>query len=256
MSPHVHILDNSYPIPQLGRTRRIWVYLPADYHTSPLRYPVLYMQDGQNLFDADTAAYGEWGVDEQLDHLIDAGNPGIIVVGIDHGGNKRVNEYNPMDSHTYGKGEGRQYAAFLAETLKPFIDDHFRTISTPGQTGIAGSSMGGLISFYTWLSYPDVFGGAGIFSPSFWICPQLKKAIHRDLPQKNNKLYLVAGDQESDRMIPDMRDIHQLLLGEGMPPGHMLMKILKGGKHSEAYWKQEFPMMYLWLFSGSGPGNP
>lgn len=248
MNPHVHILDAHYLITQLGRTRRIWIYLPPDYHSSSLSYPVLYMQDGQNLFDTDTAAYEEWGVDEELDHLIDAGSPGIIVVGIDHGGDKRINEYNPTDSHTYGKGEGSQYAAFLAEALKPFIDGHFRTIPTPESTAVAGSSMGGLISFYTWLTYPDVFGKAGIFSPSFWISPQLKKHIHLDGRQKDSKLYLVAGDEESERMIPDMRAIYQVLRDQGMAEGQLKMKVLEGGKHSEAYWKREFPMMYLWLF--------
>lgn len=253
MSPHVHIIDSRYLIPQLGRTRRVWVYLPPDYHSASVRYPVLYMQDGQNLFDTDTAAYGEWGVDEELDHLIAAGNPAIIVVGIDHGESRRINEYNPTDSHTYGKGEGKLYAAFLTETLKPFIDDQFRTISTPENTGVAGSSMGGLISFYSWLTYPEVFGKAGVFSPSFWISPQLKKDIHLDGRQRKSKLYLVAGDEESERMIPDMRDIYQRLLDQDVAPDQMKMKILEGGKHSEAYWKREFPMMYLWLFATAEP---
>lgn len=248
MSPQVEIIDTAFWMPQLERSRRIWIYLPPDYKLSAKKFPVIYMQDGQNLFDASTSAYGEWGVDEILDSLYQKGIPGSIVVGIDHGGDKRLTEYNPYDNPTYGKGEGAAYARFLVETLKPFIDRHFRTLADPRHTGIAGSSMGGLISFYTWLKYPTVFGKAGIFSPSFWIAPQIREAIPRAGIIPDREIYFIAGDAESASMVPDMKTIYQDLTLHGMGGENMQLKIVKGGKHSESYWKQEFPNMYLWLF--------
>ncbi|MGH2643310.1 MAG: alpha/beta hydrolase-fold protein [Chitinophagaceae bacterium] len=248
MSPNVTIIATDFAIPQLHRTRRIWAYLPPDYKTSGKRYPVLYMQDGQNLFDAATAAYGEWGVDEILDSLFEKGYPGIIVIGIDNGGDKRINEYDPYNNQKYGKGEGKKYAAFLAKTLKPFIDKHFRTLPGPENTGIAGSSMGGLISFYSWLKYPKVFGKVGIFSPSFWIAPEIKNDIHLNKFQQSEKLFFIAGDAESQTMVSDMQNIYNDLLQQGMPSANMELKVVPGAQHSETYWSEEFPSVFLWLF--------
>lgn len=249
MSPHVTIIDTDFAIPQLHRTRRIWAYLPPGYKTSGKRYPVLYMQDGQNLFDAATSAYGEWGVDETLDSLSQKGYPNIIVIGIDNGGDHRINEYDPYNNQKYGKGEGKEYATFLANTLKPFIDKHFRTLPGPENTGIAGSSMGGLISFYTWLKYPDVFGKASIFSPSFWIAPEIKNDIHLNDLQKAEKVFFIAGDAESQTMVSDMKDIYNNLLHQGMPSPNIQLKVVPGAQHSETYWHKEFPYAYVWLFA-------
>lgn len=248
MSANVHIIDTAFLIPQLNRTRRIWIYLPPDYTSTTKRYPVLYMQDGQNLFDAATSAYGEWGIDEILDSLIQQGGPGVIIVGIDHGGDKRLNEYNPYDNDKYGKGEGKAYAAFLVNTLKPFIDKHFRTLTDAPNTGIAGSSMGGLISFYTWLKYPGIFGKAGIFSPSFWIAPQIKNDIHLKENQLKDYVYFIAGDSESTNMVSDMQSIFNDMIQQGFPKDHMEIKVIPGGTHSESYWHREFGQVYLWLF--------
>lgn len=249
MSPHVHIIDTAFTIPQLSRTRRIWIYLPADYESTTRQYPVLYMQDGQNLFDAATAAYGEWGIDEILDGMAGKAVAESIVVGIDNGGDKRINEYNPYNHPEYGQGEGGAYAAFLAETLKPFIDTHFRTLTDAANNGVAGSSMGGLISFYTWLKYPDVFNKIGLFSPSFWIAPQLKETVHLSEAHRKAYIYFIAGDTESETMVSDMEDIYTLLQSQGMDSKHMQLKVVPGGKHSESYWHKEFPQVYSWLYA-------
>ena len=169
-SAQVIIIDTAFPIPQLCRTRRIWVYLPKDYSISRKSYPVLYMHDGQNLFENATSYAGEWGIDETMDAFKNA----CIVVGIDNGGVLRMNEYNPNTSQ-FGKGEGRSYLAFIVENLKPFIDKTYRTLADSRHTYMAGSSMGGLISFYAGLYYPHVFGALGIFSPSFWIVPDIRE---------------------------------------------------------------------------------
>ncbi len=121
------------------------------------------MHDGQNVFDDSTSFAGEWGVDETLDSISSHGKE-IIVVAVDHGGQKRINEYCPYDMEKFGKGEGNQYVDFLVKDLKPFIDKNYRTEKDKQNTFIAGSSMGGLISMYAVLKYPGVFGGAGVFS--------------------------------------------------------------------------------------------
>jgi len=185
---NVHIVDTAFLIPQLNRTRRVWIYLPTGYSTSEKRYPVLYMHDGQNVFDDLTSFAGEWNVDETLDSI---GNHAreMIVVAVDNGEAKRINEYYPYDMAKYGKGEGDQYVDFLVKTLKPFIDKTYRTEKGKNTTFIAGSSMGGLISMYAILKYPRVFGGAGIFSPAFWIGPQIFDDIRAKGAKVNSKIY-------------------------------------------------------------------
>jgi predicted alpha/beta superfamily hydrolase len=118
-------------MPQLGRQRRIWIYLPAGYTSSPKRYPVIYMHDGQNLFDDYTSGYGEWGIDEMMDKVSPQNQ--CIIVGIDHGGDFRVTEYDPYDSK-YGKGRGDDYVEFLVKALKPYIDAHYKTIADAKHT--------------------------------------------------------------------------------------------------------------------------
>lgn len=244
-SANVQVLDSAFYIPQLNRHRRVWIYLPPSYHQSRKKYPVLYMQDGQNIFDEATSGYGEWGVDEALDTLAER-NREIIVVGIDHGGDKRINEYSPYDMERFGKGEGRQYAEFLAKTLKPYIDRHFRTKKDEEHTFIAGSSMGGLISFYTILHYPKVFGGAGVFSPAFWITPALKNIDPKKAKKVKGKIYFYAGNQESATMVSDMLAVFEQM--QLHSKAKMESVIRAEGKHDEPTWRAEFPLFYKWLF--------
>ncbi len=171
-SQNVRIIDTAFFMPQLNRTRRIWIYLPTDYNQSNKKYGVLYMHDGQNLFDDATSYSGEWGVDEYLDSIFLKGKTQVIVVGIDNGLSKRMSEYNPWEFQNFGKGEGDLYIDFLVQTLKPFIDKNYRTFTGKKNTYIAGSSMGGLISLVAVLKYPAVFGGAGIFSLHFGLHPE------------------------------------------------------------------------------------
>jgi metallo-beta-lactamase class B len=179
----VQILDSAFYIPQLDRRRRIWIYLPKDYQASKTKYPVLYMHDGQNLFDDATSFAGEWGIDDALD----SAKKQCIVVGIDNGGVKRMNEYNAYDHEKFGKGEGDLYVDFIAKTLKPYIDKHYRTKKDAANTIIAGSSMGGLISIYAVVKYPKTFGKAGVFSPAFWVAPQLKADIEKKVKTSTHK---------------------------------------------------------------------
>lgn len=243
-SKNVKIIDTSFVIPQLNRVRRVWIYLPADYATSDKRYPVMYMHDGQNVFDDATSFAGEWGVDETLDS-ISPRKKEMIVVAVDHGSAKRINEYCPYDMERFGKGEGSQYVDFLVKTLKPHIDKNYRTQKDKANTFIAGSSMGGLISMYAVLKYPAVFGGAGIFSPAFWVAPKIFDDIKTKGKTVNSKLYFFCGQMESESMVSDMSKAFEEM--RKVSKSEMTCVIRPDGKHTEWVWREEFPMFYLWL---------
>ncbi|NCU04672.1 MAG: alpha/beta hydrolase, partial [Chitinophagaceae bacterium] len=204
-SKNVFVLDTAFSIPQLKRKRRIWVYLPEDYAFNKKRYPVIYMHDGQNLFDVITSSFGEWGADEAMDTVRKRNQ--CIIVGIDHGDSKRMNEYNPYDSK-FGEGEGDAYVDFLVQTLKPHIDQRFRTRPEVTATSVAGSSMGGLISFYAVMKYPSVFGQAGVFSPAFWTAPDLLKKVEQTASVKS-PFYFVCGELEGEQMEKDMEAVYK-----------------------------------------------
>ena len=250
-SPQVKIIDTAFKIPQLNRTRRIWVYLPKGYATSSKNYPVLYMQDGQNLFNDQTAFAGEWGVDECLDTLQKQTGKECIVVGIDNGGDKRMSEYAPYGFTNNGniiKPEGKQYVDFIVQTLKPFIDAKFRTKKTAESTFIAGSSLGGLISFYAVLQYPQVFGSAGIFSPSFWIAPQIFEDAEKLSNNTSVKLFFYSGGREGNsniNMVADMKRMVDIISKKTNYNTRMV--VMAFGQHNEKYWRQEFAEFYLWL---------
>ncbi|MDE3182607.1 MAG: alpha/beta hydrolase [Bacteroidota bacterium] len=243
-SPNVKIIDTAFYIPQLKRTRRIWIYLPPDYKMSAKRYPVLYMHDGQNLFDGATSYSGEWGVDEYLDSIFKKGKKEVIVVGIDNGLSKRMSEYNPWEFENFGKGEGDKYVDFLVYTLKPFIDKHYRTLKDKPNTFIAGSSMGGLISLYAVLKFPNVFGGAGIFSPAFWTASGIDSTVKADAKNVNSRLFFYAGGKEGDSMIPDMKRIEKEI--KEWSKSAVTEIIDNDEHHNESAWRKYFPDFYEW----------
>ena len=246
-STNVHIISENFDIPQLGRQRRIWIYLPTDYATSHKKYPVIYMHDGQNLFDEYTSGYDEWGIDELLDKL--PVQKQCIVVGIDHGGDYRITEYDPYDSR-YGKGKGDDYVDFLAKTLKPYIDKNYRTEKDARHTTVAGSSMGGLISMYAILKYPDVFGNAGIFSPSFWIAPEIYNYASQQALKSHSRFYFICGDSESESMVTDMKKMADIIYTKGITKDNAPTTIIPGAKHNEKQWNGDFKAFYNWLLTG------
>ena len=255
-APNVHILDNAFYIPQLNRNRRIWLYLPPDYQTTAKKYPVLYMQDGQNLFDQASSFSGEWEVDESLNELHAQGDWGCIVVGIDNGGQYRLDEYSPWLNPQYGGGQGDEYVEFIVNTLKPYIDANYRTLPGRLTTGIAGSSMGGLISMYALSERQDVFAKAGIFSPAFWFAgsaPTNHVASHPK--QGNARVYFLAGaDEENDGnqsndVVIDMQAVSNAMTTAGFSASEKSFNVISDGKHSEWFWAREFPDAYEWLFA-------
>ncbi len=244
-SANVHVMDTAFFIPQLNRTRRIWLYLPPDYSSSKKMYPVLYMHDGQNLFDDVTSYSGEWGVDEYLDSICKEAKKEVIVVGINNSLSKRMIEYNPWEFQNFGKGEGDKYVDFLVKNLKPYIDKNYRTLPGKKNTFIAGSSMGGLISLYAALKYPTVFEGAGIFSPAFWTASGIDSAVVSKSKKMNSKLFFYAGGKEGDAMVPDMKRIEKEIKPHSVSP---IKEIIDPeAKHNEAAWRKYFPAFYEWV---------
>jgi predicted alpha/beta superfamily hydrolase len=247
----VTVLSHSFAIPQLGRSRRVWIYLPSGYASGARRYPVLYMHDGQNVFDAATSFAGEWGVDETLDSL----RARAIVVAVDNGGGARMSEYNPWKAanSSLGGGEGDQYVDFLVTALKPFIDKRYRTLRDPAHTGIMGSSMGGLISLYAVLKRPDVFGRAGVFSCACWVARPFVYEFARKAgkPHKDARIFFVSGALETKDGEParDQREMVDTLVAAGWRRNVNVRSIIAAdGKHSEWFWRREFPAAFLWLF--------
>ncbi|MBK9338116.1 MAG: T9SS type A sorting domain-containing protein [Lewinellaceae bacterium] len=259
-APNVSLLSNNFYMPQLNRNRRIWIYLPPDYHTTSKKYPVLYMHDAQNLFDAATSFSGEWEVDESLNTLHQQGDHGCIVVGIDNGGGERLNEYSPWVNLQYNAGgQGDEYVEFIASTLKPHIDSTFRTLPGRTTTGIMGSSMGGLISMYAFSERQDVFSRAGILSPAFWFGgsePATHVAGH---PREGEaRVYFLAGGQEPASVAQNMQVVANAMDTAGFFNNEKYITVPSDGQHSEWFWRREFPAAYVWLFAGavSSTGSP
>ena len=246
VSKNVTIIDTAFFMPQLNSTRRIWIYLPEGYSTSKDKYPVIYMHDGQNLFDSSTSFAGEWKVDETVDYLIKNGEKKAIIVAIDNGGSNRLNEYTPFTNKEYGGGAGSKYMSFIVETLKPYIDNNYKTLTDRNNTSIAGSSLGGLISFYGIMKYKSVFSKAVIMSPSFWFSNKIYY-----IPGNSNKypieLFFIAGDSESDTMLSNIEKMVDKLEKMKYPKNSCKVEIIRNGKHNEKLWGGEFANAYKWI---------
>ncbi len=256
---NVHIVDNNFYIPQLNRSRRIWIYLPPGYDSTSISYPVLYMHDGQNLFDTKTSYAGEWEVDETLNKLADEGIQVPIVVGIDNGGSYRIEELTPWENVDYGGGKGKLYMRFIVETLKPFIDADYRTLPDREHTGIMGSSLGGLISFYAAMKYQDVFSRSGDFSPSFWYSDSIWSFTRLQGRQAGIRFYMLAGGDEGENAVANIMSMKDSLLSIGFGADEVITKVVPGGQHNEKLWRDNFREAYLWLFrdliNGTNPSK-
>lgn len=254
---NVQILNNAFLMPQLSRNRKVWIYLPPDYYTTTKTYPVLYMEDGQNLFDNATSFSGEWQIDEALNTLHSQGNYGAIVIGIDNGGGERLNEYSPWVNPTYGGGQGDAYIQFVGETLKPFVDANFRTKPQSQYNALIGSSMGALISTYGAVKYPGLFSKVGVFSPAFWFADTQLNAYISNTTNTiaNLRLYFVCGQNESSTMVSDMNTVKNNLVNKGVSASNTFTKVDSDGTHSESYWRREFPAAYVWLFQNETLNN-
>lgn len=240
---------------QRGNRRDILVYLPPSYDQGNRCYPVIYMHDGQNLFDQVTSFAGEWEVDETMQALSREGLE-AIVVGIANTGAERLDEYSPFHEPKQGGGQGEQYLEFVTRTVKPLIDSSFRTLPDRVHTGIIGSSMGGLISLFAFFCYPDIFGLVGAMSPSLGFARQAIFPVIQQASFGGGKIYLDAGTQEysnpgthpllcrirSYHYLATVRKMYQLLRRKGYHPNQNLLYVeAEGAIHSEKAWASRLP---------------
>jgi predicted alpha/beta superfamily hydrolase len=222
--------------PQLDNERGLLVYLPPSYATGETRYPVIYMHDGQNLFDPATSFAGEWAVDQTLEAASEHGVE-AIVVAIPNMGPDRANEYSPYLDERNGGGRGEQYLRFIVETIKPVIDTDFRTKPERGSTGIAGSSLGGLISLYAFFRYRHVFGFAGVMSPALWFAKNAVLEYVRRQPFAGGRIYIDVGMKEGQKTMDDVLQLRDVLEAKGYRNLHDLMCVVDtAGDHSERAW--------------------
>jgi predicted alpha/beta superfamily hydrolase len=236
--------------PQLNNSRTLLLYLPPSYGENPLkRYPVLYMHDGQNLFNAATSAFGtEWQVDEHVNSAIASGQMDeVIVVGIYNNAN-RIWEYTPCCDPQYGGGGADTYERFLIDTVKPYVDQHFRTLPGKDTTAVMGSSLGGLLSFYIARRNPTVFAKAGCLSSSFWWNAEaLTVQVEQSTTHVPVRFYVDAGTSSDG--LPETTRMDNALLADGYVQGKDVdFFVAQGGSHNEASWSARVAIPLTWLF--------
>jgi predicted alpha/beta superfamily hydrolase len=243
----------------LPAERDLIVYLPSGYEKKPqLRFPVLYLQDGQNLFDPKTSFVPGvyWHVGETADLLIlqKLIRP-LVIVGIYNTGKRRIREYTPSRDKTRGGGGADRYGRMLLEEIKPFIESEYRALSGPENTGIGGSSLGGLLSLYLGLQFGDVFGKLAVLSPSvWWDRGWILKYASRLQVKSRPRMWLDVGTQEGGRTMDDVAKLHEILVEKGWQDGRDLhFGTFPGGQHNEASWAQRVAPLLQFLFPANDP---
>ena len=248
-SKNVKVLFDSFPAKSLNTFKQISIYLPPSYNRSKKRYPVIYMNDGESLFDQAYTDNGkEWNLDEVLDSLNDQGKGEFIVVGISSGENRFV-EYSHKTKKKIKEPKGKHYLSFITNDLLPYINNNFRTKTGPENTSIGGSSMGGLISYFASLEYPEVFGAAAVFSPAYWNSISVDSLKHETIQKSKSlksKFFLYAGANEGIQALPStLSEIESLLIKNKAIKTTLLIN--KEGMHQEKYWTDPFKQFVLWL---------
>lgn len=243
----------------LPHARNVLVYLPPGYNEGTAQHPVLYLHDGQNLFDAATSFAGEeWGVDETAQQLIQQGviEP-LIIVGIYNTGAHRIDEYTPTADARQGHGgQADAYGRFIVEELKPYIDRNYRTRSEPTYTGLGGSSLGGLVTLYLGLKYPTVFSRLLVMSPSVWWDQGVILRVVQALRAKpSTRIWLDIGTKEGKFTPGHVRTLRDLLIAQGWRLGDDLKFLqVRGGQHTERDWGKRVEPALRFLFPKQGSG--
>ena len=242
-------------------TRFLRVWLPPGYDDDENRechYPVLYLNDGQNLFESSTAFGGvEWGVDESADRLIREGTiRPLIIVGIDNTGKDRIREYMPHRSMhpMLLRGQGRRYPDFLIKEVMPFVENTYRIATSPENTGLGGSSLGALIALYTVISRPGVIGRLLLESPSLWASNRQVIKESRAVRIWPEKIFLAAGTAEAGTpernrtVVDDVRELAAIMRRAVLSESRLRMVIKDGAGHTESAWGERFPEALQFLF--------
>ncbi len=252
-SPNL-VKHERFPSRFLRNQRDLIVYLPPGYDAHPDRhFPVLFLHDGQNLFDGSTSFIPgmDWHVGQTADLWIQEGRvEPLIIVGIYNAGKQRIGEYTPTRAPKLGGGRANRYAKFLLEEVKPFVNFQYRTQQGPESTGIGGSSLGGLVSLYLGLRQPKAFGKIAALSPSVWwnervILRFAATAAVRPLP----RIWLDIGTREGPRIVDDVERFRDILVGKGWQPDRNLhYERVEGAEHNEAAWARRVGPFLQFLF--------
>ena len=242
----------------LNTKRNISVYLPPSYKTdSKAKYPVIYMHDGQNVFDGATSYIPnqEWRADEAAESLIEAGiiEP-LIIVAIDNGGMERGNEYLPtkikMGNNEMG-GKADLYGKMLIDEIMPMVNDRYRTKTGPENTGLIGSSFGGVITCYLGTNHPEVFGRLGILSPSVWVDDKVLLTMVKAPAKKVRKprVWMDMGGKEGTDSIKDVRSLFDAYVKQGWKPkSEVICMVEQNAEHNEIAWARRLPSILTYLF--------
>jgi len=246
----------------LDHRRDVIVYLPPGYHSEvERRYPVLYLHDGQNLFDRATAFAGqEWGVDQTMQKLILSGEiDPLIVVGIYNTGEHRIEEYTPTyDPSQKSGGKANQYGRFIVEELKSLIDHHYRTLADVEHTGLGGSSLGGLVTLYLGLKYPQIFSKLMVMSPSVWWDHGVILSVVRAIKAKpSTRIWLDVGTNEGKFTPGHIYKLRDTLIAQGWRLNADLKFLeVKGGLHNEQAWGERVEPALKFLFPKHSDQRP
>jgi len=237
----------------LRNKRDLIVYLPPGYDEQPdRRFPVLYLHDGQNLFDPATAFGGsDWHVRQSADAVIyDGTTEPLIIVGVYNTGKSRIGEYTPTKAPKLGGGRADNYGKFLIQEVLPFIRNTYRTQNDFWRTGIGGSSLGGLVSLYLGLRMPDVFGRIAALSPSVWWNQRVINRFAEAAPvEPRPRVWLDIGTSEGPRIVDDVERFRDILLHKGWQYGKDLhYDRIEGAQHNEAAWAQRVGPFLRFLF--------
>lgn len=253
-------LHKSFHSNYLPDDRDVIVYLPPEYEKDPNQtYPVLYMHDGQNLFDGRTSFVKDrtWQVREHADAAIVAGEiEPLVIVGIYNTGARRIAEYTPDRDWKLGGGEANAYGRLVIRELIPWIQSRYRVRQDRESTGMAGSSLGGLVTLYLGLRHPVIFGKLALLSPSvWWNHKSILGFLNEHAPQvwERPKIWLDAGDREGSRTLRDVEQLARRLKANGWRPGEtMYFEKVQGGTHDEASWSTRVRRMLTFLFPKTG----
>jgi len=252
-APHL-IKHEQFPSRYLRNQRDLIVYLPPGYDDQPLRrFPVLYLHDGQNLFDGATSFIPgmDWHVGQTADQFISEGRvEPLIIVGIYNVGKQRLGEYTPTRMPRLGGGRANRYAKFLLEEVRPLVKSEYRVLDGAENTGIGGSSLGGLVSLYLGLRQPQVFGKIAALSPSVWWNERVILRFTAAAPvQPLPRIWLDIGTREGPRIVEDVERFRDVLIGKGWQPGQNLhYERVEGAEHNEAAWAQRVGPFLQFLF--------
>lgn len=248
-SKNVSILKDTITIDYLNERRTLAIYLPENYELDTIAYPVIYFLDGQSLFDQKIMEGHEWQVDEVLDSVALLGQTKSIVVGVYNSDRDRMTEYKPFTSPHLPKEKvvtGDKHAKWIVSDLKNWVDKNYRTINTPESTVIGGASLGGLMAYYMLMEYPEVFGGAIVFSPSFWVNDRVYELHKKVNNLKDKRIFFNAGELETPT-VESIKKMYKVLLDSGLPKENMLLDVEKDEGHWHMTWRKGFVKTYPWI---------